>query len=43
VFRIAQGFKKEGDFGKAREWYLRAQRQEPNNADIRIALQELEQ
>ena len=43
VFRIAQGFKKEGDFAKAREWYLRAQRQEPNNADIKVALQKLEQ
>lgn len=43
VFRIAQGFQKEGEFSKAREWYLRAQRQEPNNSEIRVALQKLDQ
>ncbi|XP_028415174.1 inactive peptidyl-prolyl cis-trans isomerase FKBP6-like [Dendronephthya gigantea] len=42
IYRVAQGFQKEGDFGKAREWFLRAQRQEPNNPDIRDAMQKLD-
>lgn len=43
IFRIAHGHQKEGDFTKAREWYLRAQRTEPNNPDIREALLKLDQ
>lgn len=42
IFRIALGFQKEGELSKAREWFLRSQRQEPNNPDVREALLKLE-
>ena len=42
MYRIAHGHQKEGEFAKARGWYLRAQRMEPNNPDLRKALQELD-
>ncbi|XP_046840360.1 inactive peptidyl-prolyl cis-trans isomerase FKBP6-like isoform X2 [Xenia sp. Carnegie-2017] len=43
MFRLAQGYQKEGEFEKAREWFLRSQKQEPNNSEIRAALQKLDQ